>query len=345
MKRSGSAAKRPIYGSIPNDLIAAKETLRDRLFPSTEESISKALTLRRTKRFQAAPSVNLVGIGVGEKVTWGRRTGQMSLKVLVAKKYPNRRIAYAQRIPAAVDGIPTDIDEVGYPRKFEVPHRQRHRPVPGGVSVGLDLDAVGYRFAGTLGVVVVDREDQQTLYALSNNHILADENRVNTGAGVVQPGTLDGGTPAARVARLTRFVPLLFDNRRNWIDAAIAKFDKAAGADRRILKIGVPTGADAPSLNLLVRKSGRTTGLTEGIIRAVRFDVVNVQYDLGMVRLDDVIVIRGVDGSFSRPGDSGSAIVNPQGKVVALLFGGSDVVTFAIPIRRVLRRFNVRIAT
>ena len=61
--------------------------------------------------------------------------------------------------------------------------------------------------------------------------------------------------------------------------------------------------------------------------------------------MDDVMVIEGVRGSFSRPGDSGSAIVDPQGNVVGLLFAGSDTVTFAIPIRRVLQRLRVAIAT
>lgn len=129
------------------------------------------------------------------------------------------------------------------------------------------------------------------------------------------------------------------------MDAAIAEFTNAAQVNRSILGIGVPTGAGTPSLGLLVRKSGRTTGLTEGIVRVVHFDVFGVQYDQGLVRVDDVIVIEGIAGPFSRSGDSGSAIVDPRGRIVALLFAGSPQVTFAIPIRRVLRRLRVRIAT
>lgn len=111
------------------------------------------------------------------------------------------------------------------------------------------------------------------------------------------------------------------------------------------LRFGAPAGTGPPSLGLLVRKSDRTTGLTEGIVRVVNFDVFGVQYDQGVVRVDDVAVIEGIGGPFSKPGDSGSAIVDPRRRVVALLFAGSEVVTFAIPIGRVLRRFGVRIAT
>ena len=174
--------------------------------------------------------------------------------------------------------------------------------------------------------------------------MLADENRLAIGAAVVQPATLDGGTDADQVARLADFAPLRFGNSRNWMDAAVARFDTGVTVSQTILGIGPLTGAGDPSLNLLVRKSGRTTGLTEGIVRIVRFDVFDVQYDQGMVRVDDVMVIENTAGAFSRPGDSGSAIVDTQGRVIGLLFAGSDVVTFAIPIRRVLRRFKLRVA-
>jgi hypothetical protein len=88
---------------------------------------------------------------------------------------------------------------------------------------------------------------------------------------------------------------------------------------------------------------GRTTGLTEGIVRAVDFDVTGVQYEQGLVRVDDVVVIEGVRGEFSAAGDSGSAIVDSRDRLVALLFAGSSEVTFAIPIARVLDRLRLRV--
>lgn len=344
-KISQLGLKNPFFGRISADLIAAKNSLRDQLTGEVEKAVPQALALRRKKSFSPASEVNLVGVGIGEKVTDRKRTGEMCVKVLVAKKYPKGKIGRSDSIPSVIGGMPTDIEAVGYPRKFQIQNRQQHRPVPGGVSVGLDFNAVNYRFAGTLGVIVSGRENPQRLYALSNNHVLADENRVGTGAGVVQPGTLDQGTNADRVAGLTQYVPLKFDNRRNWMDAAVAEFDRIGDVNRTIFGIGAPQGAANPTLSLIVRKSGRTTGLTEGVVRAVRFDVFGIQYEQGLVRVDDVIVIEGVSSSFSKPGDSGSAIIDPQGRVIALLFAGSDVVTYAIPIGRILRRFKVKIAT
>jgi hypothetical protein len=332
-------------GPIPADLVAAKDALRERLFGAIAPEAKAALAMRRARRFRPAPEINLVGVGIGERVAAEEPTGELAVKVFVARKFPRGRIERRDLIPAHIDGIPTDVEGVGYVRKHQSPHRDRHRPAPGGVSVSPAADVIGVRSAGTLGVVVRDRAAPQVRYVLSNNHVLADENRVPAGAAIVQPGALDGGGTGDRIAALSRFVPLLFDNRRNWMDAAIARFDRGADAAPAILAIGAPVGAAAPILNGVVRKSGRTTGLTEGIVRAVRFDAVNIQYDRGLVAVHDVIVIRPVGGTFSRPGDSGSAIVDAAGRVVALLFAGSDVVTFAIPIRRILRRFAIRIAT
>ena len=259
------------------------------------------------------------------------------------KKYPKGKVGRGDLIPKTLDGIPTDVEGIGYPRAFVPSNRGRFRPVMGGTSVGLDVAAVGFKFAGTLGCVLRRKSGSAGWFGLSNNHVFANENEAALGSNAVQPGTLDGGGNGDRIGTLARFAALKFDNVPNQMDAAIVQL--AATPELPILDIGTPSGDGRPRLHQLVRKSGRTTGLTEGVIRIVNFDVVNIQYDAGMVRVDNVIVVEGIDGSFSAPGDSGSAILDQDGKVVALLFAGSTAVTFAIPIRRILRRFKMRIAT
>jgi len=350
------------------DLRKAKRSLMKRWTPPLRRETGRATALRAERRFRPDVPLNLVGVGVGEKITSGRLTGTLCVKVLVARKYPLGRIPAAQRIPAAVAGLPTDIEEVGYPRALpaarrggrrrpgrrpagrksnrrrraaDLDSRRRRRPVPGGVSVGLDSAAVSFRFAGTLGVILVDRDRPTWRLGLSNNHVLADENRVAAGAGAIQPGSLDGGRDSDRIGSLDRFEPIRFGNVPNSMDAAACVFEAAADADFAILGVGAPTGVAEPELRGLVRKMGRTTGLTEGIVRAVDFDVTGVQYDQGLVRVDDVVVIEGVGGEFSAAGDSGSAIVDARSRLVALLFAGSSEVTFAIPIGRVLDRLRL----
>jgi len=333
----------PVLGSIPDHFVAAKSQLRDRLLATPVEAARRAQSLRAGKRFAPTVQGNVIGFGVGERVTAGERTGELAVKVFVAKKYPKSKVPRAEMIPKTVDGLPVDVEGVGFPRKFVVAQRARFRPVQGGISTGLAVDEVGFKFAGTLGAIVIDSDDDSTVCGLSNNHVFADENRAQDDAIAVQPGTLDSTAAGGKVGTLHRYEPLKFDNKRNWMDAGLAKITSAA--DPTIYGIGIPAGSAVPALNATVRKSGRTSGLTEGIVRAVRFDVFNVEYDQGMVRVDDCIVIEGTSGSFSRAGDSGSVIIDAKGKVVALLFAGSDQVTYAIPIRRVLKRLRAKLVT
>lgn len=59
----------PLYDLGPEDLRAAKQELRDRLFAPLVESVAEVLAARRAKRFHPNPAIHVVGIGLGEKVT------------------------------------------------------------------------------------------------------------------------------------------------------------------------------------------------------------------------------------------------------------------------------------
>ena len=109
-------------------------------------------------------------------------------------------------IAADVEGIPTDVIEVGVLRALQAP-TDRWRPAPGGVSIG------HYRItAGTLGVVVRERTTGDRLI-LSNNHVLANSNDALPGDAILQPGPADGGQlDTDLIARLERFVPIQFNS-------------------------------------------------------------------------------------------------------------------------------------
>jgi hypothetical protein len=82
-------------------------------------------------------------------------------------------------IPADLDGVPTDVLEIGKIRAFLTP-TDRWRPAPGGVSIG------HYRItAGTLGLFVCDRASGTRLI-LSNNHVLAKSNDAAVAEGLIE---------------------------------------------------------------------------------------------------------------------------------------------------------------
>ncbi len=92
----------------------------------------------------------------------------------------------------AADGE-ADVREIGMVRAFE--RTARVRPLQVGVSVA-EVDVT----AGTLGCFVTVEGEARIL---SNNHVLANEDRARPGAAVLQPGPADGGRdPADRVGAL-----------------------------------------------------------------------------------------------------------------------------------------------
>jgi len=226
--------------------------------------------------------------------------------------------------------------------------RGRCRPLRIGCSVG-HVNVT----AGTLGAFVRGLGSGRECI-LSNNHVLANENRCRKGDAVLQPGRFDGGTaPADRVAVLGGFVRL-YRGRRNVVDAAAAELLEGVTADwAKLTGLGSLAGVGdvVADVGAEVAKIGRTTGLTRGRVTAFAMDNVVVDYDMGRLRFDDQIEIEGSgDGPFSDGGDSGALIVDGERRAVGLLFAGTDSggadgkgLTYANPIHTVLSTMKVEL--
>jgi hypothetical protein len=213
------------------------------------------------------------------------------------------------------------------------------RPVPIGVSTGHpDITA------GTIGACVTGGGKR---YALSNNHVYADENQATRGDDVLQPGPYDGGGSGDKLGTLSDYVPIEFStSANNVVDAAIASVTAAElGNATPSNGYGVPKSTPATAtIGMRVMKYGRTTGLTKGRVQGINA-TINVGYDTGVARFEGQIVIGG--GGFSAGGDSGSLIVVERGgdarRPVGLLFAGGGGTTIANPIDEVLEAFGVSI--
>jgi len=272
-------------------------------------------------------------------------------------------------LPRTLDGVPVVVRQSGkiYALKHECGHKgppcgggeentptdstaRFDRPVPIGVSTGHpDITA------GTIGARV--RDSQGYVYALSNNHVYADENQASTGDDVIQPGNFDGGSlQADYIGNLAEFESITFCSPYpsncldNIIDAAIASTTTALlGNSTPYDGYGTPKSQTmAPAVNMKVKKYGRTTGLTKGSVYVINA-TVDVGYSAGVARFVNQIVIQ--PGGFSAGGDSGSLIVvdgkgknkGDDRKPVGLLYAGSSFFTIANPINEVLTAFGVTI--
>ena len=315
-------------------------------------------------RGRLLPQAHVVATGVGYKITRGVKTDALSIVCSVTEKVALDRLPLRERVPPDIDGIPTDVVATGVIRAFQS-RTARHRPAPGGVSIGHRNIT-----AGTLGCLV-KREGQ--VFVLSNNHVLANSNDALRGDAILQPGPHDGGRfPDDHIADLHDFVPITFQEppsecrfaggliavlnagcwmigsktryrsvniqaTENRVDAAIARPLEPALVKNEILEIGTISGLGSGSLGAAIKKSGRTTGLTTGEVMQV--DVtVNVQYGPGRVaQFTDQLLA----GPMSQGGDSGSAVLDNSNRLIGLLFAGSENSTIINRIEHVFSELRL----
>lgn len=314
-------------------------------------------------REQLHARANVVATGIGYKVSDGVRTDEIGIICSVTEKLRAAALAPADLIPTQLGGFTTDVIATGPFRALALP-TERWRPAPGGVSLGHHAIT-----AGTLGCLV-RRGDE--VFILSNNHVLANCNAAAPGDAILQPGPIDGGTAADRIAVLHEFVPLamaaeestcafakgvasalnalarFFGSRArmqvvserssaNLVDAAIARLDDTTTVADEILGLGQIAGQARAELGTAVRKSGRTTGVTVGEIEQV--DVtVDVGYGAGQVaRFTDQLMA----GRMSQGGDSGSAVLDHGNNLIGLLFAGSETTTLVNRIEHVFAGLDI----
>ncbi|MEO6915555.1 MAG: hypothetical protein ABI151_07820 [Chitinophagaceae bacterium] len=322
-----------------SDLQSAKEEWSSKLFkPETPNSFMASAASVNSNQ-------NVVGIGVGEKIVSGKYTGILAIKFFVKVKYPPGELNKNNLLPVTISGLPTDVEQVGTFRKFpdgelQMPNpRTKFRPAQPGCSIGFRDPDNQIVMAGNFGALV---KDANGIYLLSNNHVLADENRLPAGAPIFQPGLLDGGSITTdQIATLDRFIPL---EAWGWnkTDVALAKLDREKMASNATLFIGAPGGVTAAQLDMTVHKFGRTTGYSVGRVTSIDTDV-NVDYATGQYAFKSQIIITGLNSQpFSAGGDSGSLILNrADNQAIGLLFAGSSTHTIANHLNDVLTATNV----
>jgi len=294
----------------------------------TTAKISKILKQSETTLLKKP---HVVGVGIGEKIKDGKRTGRTCLKVYVEKKVAKDKLSKNDLVPPEIAEVETDVVEVGKIRPL-ASNRQRSRPARGGASIG------HYKItAGTLGCLVKDNKTGKILI-LSNNHVLANSNEAKKGDPILQPGAADGGThPRDTIAKLERWVEIGFGKKANTADAAVARPLNDKDVSSEISSIGIPKGTVKGNVGLVIQKTGRTTDHTLGEIQDIHA-TVRVEYDGKTALFRNQILA----SAMSQGGDSGSLVLDQKRRAVGLLFAGSDRVTICNPIGDVFRQLNVR---
>jgi hypothetical protein len=333
-------------------------------FPLDQLAWERSVKATHQDSLLAQPGVH--GVGLAE------RGGEVVILVLVEE-------IGAQQLPTSLNGVNVVVETAnqahfihGGPACWPSVCHDDELPYP--VPMGVSTSSEAHYNAGTLGFKACDPVTE-TLGYVSANHVAAGipwPNYLfclNGSPGLTQfhPGLWevnaacrfdpkcippDPSDYTNPVGTLNKVVDVLGPPNVNLIDAAfVASTDQETSAS--ILDIGVPQSTPGtPTLNSCVRKSGRTTGLTYGRIDVLDLTWANT-YDqcfTGDPIFDEIIAVVPDDNcglctgpqpcdEFAVGGDSGSALVDENDRIVGLVFAreqGNGAPVFAATIDNVL---------
>ena len=331
--------------------LAALDGFRTELHTQkSTEGVMTAFAARGALSAFSTPLTNIHATGVGMRV----RGGQIVPDEFVIKVYVFDKVVSTAAIPALMASfgdVGVDVEALPIQMAFVgggANPKAKQRPIVGGISIA----PLNQNFAGTLGCFVKSASvpNSSAIYVLSNNHVLSDVDRLPFGTKIVQPASEVTVSTANDVFAVADRKIIIDFNSPNLFDAALAMV-----TDNSLVSLGKMLGIPnytpqlaTPLPNMRVIKSGRTTGVTEGIITAIKVNGVRVNYAAvgqpsKVATFNNCIQIVGINGKpFSDHGDSGSVILEKStGKPVALLFAGDGATTTACDLPSLCRRLNV----
>ncbi len=301
-------------------------------------------------------------VSFGFKHVNGKDTGRPAIVVKVEQKRPRSEVKPSELIPAAIEGIPTDVKEwksrfLCGPKPIDI---AKERPLLGGIMIqiefantteSLEQSTVG---VGTLGFLAktdgtVAGIPKGGIVGVTCQHVVADPyNSKNTPVGhdIGQPTPKDCSRCSnccydifGKVLKGIHHIPL--DNPDVFVDAALLSIDsdwkyfadvKGIGPVKDIRILSKPS-----DLGTRVQKRGAFTALTWGKVTDVgevihlpgspiQDGVITVAPDPGIPVWDNCLPDCGIGGpglenfsSFCCKGDSGSALLDDQRRIVGLL--------------------------
>ena len=289
-----------------------------------------ALQAEAEKKLLPIPGVVSVAVGLREKN--GVLTDEICFKVYVDQKKKKKDLAAGELVPKEVNGIKTDVIELGDIKKEA--DESEYRPLLGGIQIQSEKS----NGAGTLGCLAKDNAGNKTVI-LSNRHVLMDSGEAE-GDLVGQPGSPCDSCccECCYVAKIVRGTA----KSDTEVDGAIAILANGEELNyvNEVLGIGPISGTGLAVVGDILRKRGRTTQLTVGKVSAA-----NKSFSMDGVNYVNQIEVtpEPPHPSFSKPGDSGSVYINDMNQVVGLHFAGNGTTSNGNHIAKVLTKLNISI--
>lgn len=272
---------------------------------------------------------NISSVGIGFKISKNIESETLSIQFTVDQKLETDMLetigttAIPEKINVAGMDIPTDIIQRSYKVSYQMiqsvnPDKRKIKmdPMQPGISI---CNSKGT--AGTLGCLVYDQK-KHTPYLLSNWHVFhGDDGQV--GDPIVQPGPYDDNRTESNICgQLVRSYLGVAG------DCAISSVEGRQYKEE-ILDLNVKVNKICePELNDRLVKSGRTTGVTYGVVKRVHC-LTKIHYgnntgykEIGSFELGIDPDHVPADGEISMGGDSGSVwMVADKAKATDIMAG------------------------
>lgn len=202
------------------------------------------------------------------------------------------------------------------------------------------------RSFGSLGCVVVKRDQPREKYVLTCYHVVKSSQHSYSNYQAIQGHQVcqdsATGTPIGRIEDAIR---------NTHLDAALVRLDAGASVSAAIPSLGLPrparyirhTEINKTKVRIHGAKSKRRNGVVSGVHCTVKIKYGHQQY----WSLEKLIKITSTEPgrSFSRGGDSGSVVLDEQGHAVGMIVAGNTKVSYAIPLKNILKHFKITLAT
>jgi hypothetical protein len=317
---------------------------------------------------------NIVRVQLEHKGQWDvvtvssrRRIAATKIKELTARfdeafKADHVRLAVTISQPFKVDHA---VQAYG---RFD-PIRKWHGRLACGSSIGIG----NQRNAGTLTALATrtDGRDDR-VFGLSCNHVIGGCSTTRPGTPIVMPGIQDVGPERSRItvvgrhhaaAPMSQGLPSVIQIEHNM---DLACFEVTAPSRVSSVQGSGEGGFDTPddfvdqvTTGLVVKKWGRSTGLTRGRVANIVVGGEPVDYNItshfgpmdsqvfrGTVFFDQVFEIDPIGGPFSLGGDSGALVVtdiHDAEAIVGIVIAGSREKSLALPLRPMLDALHLTI--
>ena len=259
----------------------------------------------------------VVSVEIGIKERGGDLTDDLSFRVYVVRKLPDDQLTPDQIIPDQIMGVKTDVIQHDVPTVTV--DAGKYRPLKGGIQIDNEKESI----VGTLGCVAQVNVTNEVV-VLTNAHITQAGGATGS-VEMGQPEYIDCCCCACDEIGFSASADQKLDGT---MDAAIVHLKSGVGAINviRMLNTDGSEGAPQGSANAAVTtdtvvKVGRTSDKTQGTVVSITH--ATAAGSDGTPARTNQILIKPNTGTtlFQDLGDSGSALMDKNNKVIGLMWG------------------------